>query len=50
MPWTELWMVVDGEYVGRISIRHELTELLLTWGGHIGYSVRPDTRTETVPG
>jgi predicted acetyltransferase len=41
---TELWMVVGGEYVGRISLRHELTELLLTWGGHIGYSVRPSAR------
>lgn len=41
---TELWMVADGEYVRRISVRHELTELLLTWGGHIGYSVRPSAR------
>ncbi len=41
---TELWMVADGEYVGRISVRHELTELLLTWGGHVGYSVRPSAR------
>jgi predicted acetyltransferase len=44
VPCTELWMVVAGEYVGRISLRHELTELLLTWGGHIGYSVRPSAR------
>jgi predicted acetyltransferase len=44
VPCTELWMVVEGEYVGRISLRHELTELLLTWGGHIGYSVRPSAR------
>lgn len=44
VPWTELWMAVDGEYVGRISVRHELTELLLTWGGHVGYSVRPSAR------
>src|SRR5688572_25278083 len=41
---TERWMVVDGEYVGSISLRHSLTELLLTWGGHIGYSVRPSAR------
>lgn len=44
VPCTELWMVADGEYVGAISLRHELTELLLTWGGHIGYSVRPSAR------
>ena len=44
VPWTELWMVVGNEYVGRISVRHELTEVLFTWGGHIGYCVRPSDR------
>jgi predicted acetyltransferase len=44
VPFTERWMVAEGEYVGRISLRHTLTELLLTWGGHIGYSVRPSAR------
>jgi predicted acetyltransferase len=44
VPFTELWMDQDGEYVGRISLRHELNELLWTWGGHIGYSVRPSAR------
>jgi predicted acetyltransferase len=44
VPCTERWMVADGEYVGSISLRHELTDLLLTWGGHIGYSVRPSAR------
>ncbi len=44
VPFTERWMVADGAYVGRISLRHTLTELLLTWGGHIGYSVRPSAR------
>jgi predicted acetyltransferase len=37
-------MVEAGEVVGRISLRHELNELLFTWGGHIGYSVRPSAR------
>ncbi len=42
---TELWMVDDtDEVVGRISLRHELNELLFTWGGHIGYTVRPSAR------
>jgi predicted acetyltransferase len=44
VPCTELWMVVGGEYVGAISLRHRLTDVLLTWGGHIGYSVRPSAR------
>lgn len=44
VPFTELWMVEDDEYVGRISLRHELNELLFTWGGHVGYAVRPSAR------
>jgi predicted acetyltransferase len=30
---------VDGVIVGRVSIRHRLTPLLVEWGGHIGYGV-----------
>lgn len=44
VPSTELWMVAEGEFVGSIGLRHELNELLLTWGGHVGYSVRPSAR------
>ena len=47
VAFTELWMA-EGEaleeYVGRISLRHELNEPLLEWGGHIGYVVRPSAR------
>jgi predicted acetyltransferase len=32
------------EYLGRISLRHELNALLHEWGGHIGYAVRPSAR------
>ena len=35
---------VDGEIVGRSSIRHELNDWLNQFGGHIGYAVRPDHR------
>ncbi|MEO7572483.1 MAG: GNAT family N-acetyltransferase [Acidimicrobiales bacterium] len=35
---------VDGEIVGRTSIRHELNEFLAHEGGHIGYCVLPDRR------
>lgn len=44
VPVTELWLVEDGEYLGRISLRHELNGLLHEWGGHIGYVVRPSAR------
>ena len=44
VPCTYLWMVEGDEYVGSLSIRHRLTDFLLNYGGHIGYSVRPSRR------
>jgi predicted acetyltransferase len=41
---TWLAAVVDGELVGRSSIRFELNEHLRRKGGHIGYAVRPAFR------
>ena len=35
---------VNGDVVGRISIRHDLNEYLFKFGGHIGYMVRPAFR------
>ena len=34
----------DGRIVGMIQFRHTLNDYLATYGGHIGYSVRPDER------
>jgi predicted acetyltransferase len=36
--------VEDGEFIGRISIRHQLTDMLTVYGGHIGYEIRPSMR------
>jgi predicted acetyltransferase len=44
VPATIRWMTVGSAFLGQISLRHELNELLFTWGGHIGYSVRPSAR------
>lgn len=44
VPATTRWMVDGDEFLGRISVRHELTTFLLEVGGHIGYSVRPGAR------
>src|SRR5450432_2163950 len=41
VPATELWIIDADGYAGRISIRHELNEYLATYGGHIGYIIRP---------
>ncbi len=34
----------DDKLVGMIQVRHYFTDYLETFGGHIGYSVRPDER------
>jgi predicted acetyltransferase len=44
VPATFLVAEVDGEIVGRVSIRHYLNEHLHAIGGHIGYAVRPTYR------
>jgi predicted acetyltransferase len=41
---TVLWFVDGDEFLGRLSIRHELNPALLEVGGHIGYCVRPSAR------
>ena len=48
VPATSRWGVRDGEIVGVINLRHELTDLLLEWGGHIGYAVRVTARRQGV--
>ena len=35
---------LDGDLIGRASIRHSLNGFLLNFGGHIGYGVRPQFR------
>jgi predicted acetyltransferase len=43
---TNLWWVDGDEYIGRMSIRHELNDWLREVGGHIGYDVRRSRRGE----
>ena len=40
----QLVAVVEGEIVGRVSVRFELNEYLLERGGHVGYGVAPAHR------
>lgn len=44
VPETTYWAVVDGNVVGRISLRHRIKGNLTKIGGHIGYEVRPSFR------
>ena len=44
VPSTTWWWTEGPEYLGRIVLRHQLTERLREFGGHIGYDVRPTAR------
>jgi predicted acetyltransferase len=44
VPTTFLVAEVNGEIVGRVSIRHRLNDRLLANGGHIGFGVLPQHR------
>lgn len=43
---TTWWWCEGTTYLGRIALRHELTEGLRKIGGHIGYDVRPTARRQ----
>src|SRR3569832_418771 len=45
VPQSDFWLVDQGNYIGRVSIRHTLNEDLLNLGGHIGYDIRPSKRS-----
>lgn len=44
VPYSDFWLVDDGEYIGRLTIRHTLNETLKCIGGHVGYDIRPSMR------
>jgi predicted acetyltransferase len=41
VPATAYWLVDGKEFIGHVSIRHELNAALERQGGHIGYAIRP---------
>jgi predicted acetyltransferase len=43
---TTWWWVEGHDYIGRVAVRHGLTERLREVGGHIGYDVRRSRRRE----
>src|SRR5689334_530604 len=44
VPKTHLWAVTEEQFVGCISIHHELNDALRVEGGHIGYDTVPSFR------
>jgi predicted acetyltransferase len=46
VPSSDFWLIENDEYIGRLSVRHELNERLMKVGGHIGYEIRPSKRRQ----
>ena len=44
VPETILWLIDENNYIGNISIRHRLNDILLQTVGHIGYIIAPAHR------
>ncbi len=44
VPETRLWLVAGQDFIGRIHIRHHLSESLELQGGHVGYAIRASAR------
>ena len=44
VPESFYWLIDDGMYIGRLSLRHHLNDRLMQFGGHIGYEIRPGKR------
>jgi predicted acetyltransferase len=43
---TDLWWISGSAFLGRVSIRHTLTDRLRDSGGHIGYDAVPSARRQ----
>jgi len=41
VPHESLWLTAEDVFIGEVSFRHELNELLADFGGHVGYGIRP---------
>ncbi|HWB61996.1 MAG TPA: GNAT family N-acetyltransferase [Chitinophagales bacterium] len=44
IPQTTFWLIDNGNFIGRLGIRHFLNDDLYKFGGHIGYVIAPQYR------
>lgn len=44
VPFTNLWLVAGQDFIGRINLRHQLSDSLKREGGHVGYAIRASAR------
>lgn len=42
VPYETLWLCDGDIFIGEVSFRLELNQLLHDFGGHVGYGIRPD--------
>jgi predicted acetyltransferase len=49
VPFSLRWLVEGEEFIGEVSLRHQLNPWLLQEGGHIGYGIRPSRRHPAAP-
>jgi predicted acetyltransferase len=47
-PATQYWIVMDGEVVGDLELRHPLNDWLTQVGGNLGYATHPLHRNKGV--
>lgn len=40
LPSTTRWIVEDGKYIGTINVRKKVNDVLMKWGGTMGYIIR----------
>ena len=45
VPASTYWLVRENLILGTCNLRHELNDFLKSYGGHIGYSIRPSQRS-----
>jgi predicted acetyltransferase len=46
VPTSEFWLIDGCEYIGQLSVRHELNDFILKIAGNIGYQIRPSRRRQ----
>ena len=44
VPESMFWLIDGDKYIGRVGVRHVLTDKLKKFGGTIGYAIRPSER------
>jgi predicted acetyltransferase len=44
VPESVFWLIDGDKYIGRVGVRHRLTEKMKKFGGTIGYAIRPSER------